>query len=145
MNAKVAELRLPAIKPPVRPRAAVIVEYLSGATPHGLDPVLVPTDRVLERWAVSQGSDEYMHGWNEVPSRSRPPPLPDDLSIIVDQTVLHSTVQARTFVTRWYMRPNEPMSVLAKELGIHRDTVLMRWRSTLWYMRRRFIEVNLDV
>ena len=145
MNAKVAALPFPRIKPPMRPRAAVVVKLLEEASPHGLDPILVPTDRLLERWAVSQGSDEYLHGWNEVPARSRPPPLPDDLSIIVDQLILHSSVQARTFVTRWYMRPNEPMSVLAKELGLHRDTVHMRWRSTLWYMRRRFLEVNLDV
>jgi hypothetical protein len=71
--------------------------------------------------------------------------LPDDLAIVVDQTILHSTVQARTFVQRWYMRPGESITVLAKALGLHRDTVHMRWRSTLWYMRRQFLEVNLDV
>ena len=86
-----------------------------------------------------------MSGWDEVPARSRPTPLPDDLAIVVDQTILHSTVQARNFVHRWYMRPGESVTVLAKALGLHRDTVHMRWRSTLWYMRRRFMEVNLDV
>jgi len=145
MNAKVARRIIAPITVAVRPRANVIVKLLEESNPHGLDPVLVPTDRLLERWAVSQGSDEYLHGWSEVPARSRPPPLPDDMAIIVDQTILHSTVQARNFVQRWYMRPGESITVLAKALGLHRDTVHMRWRSTLWYMRRRFIEVNLDV
>jgi hypothetical protein len=130
---------------PVRPRARAIVRLIEAGNPHGLDPLLVPTDRMLERWAVSQGGDEYMSGWDEKPARSRPPPLPDDLAIIVDQTILHSTVQARNFVHRWYMRPGESVTVLAKALGLHRDTVQMRWRSTLWYMRRRFIEAALDV
>lgn len=128
-----------------RPRAAVVVQFLAESNPHGLDPVLVPTDRLLERWAVTQGGDEYMSGWDETPARSRPTPLSDDLAIIVDQTILHSTVQARNFVHRWYMRPGESVTVLARALGIHRDTVTMRWNSTLWYMRQRFIAVNLDV
>lgn len=130
---------------PERPPARAIIRLLEASNPHGLDPMLVPTDRLLERWAVSQGTDEYLHGWSDVPARSRPPPLPNDLAIIVDQTILHSTVQARMFVQRWYMRPGESVTVLAKALGLHRDTVHMRWRSTLWYMRVRFLEVNLDV
>jgi hypothetical protein len=145
MNAKLARVLLPAVRMTIKPRAAVVVRLIAEGNPHGLDPALVPTDRLLERWAVSQGSDDYMHGWDEVPARSRPTPLPDDLSIVVDQTILHSTVQARTFVDRWYRRPGESVTALAKALGIHRDTVQMRWESTLWYMRRRFIGVNLDV
>lgn len=145
MNAKVARRQIAPITIAVRPRATVIIKLLEEGNPHGLDPMLVPTDRLLERWAVSQGGDEYMTGWDEAPARSRPTPLPDDMAIIVDQTILHSTVQARNFVHRWYMRPGESVTVLAKALGLHRDTVHMRWRSTLWYMRRRFIEVNLDV
>lgn len=145
MNAKLALRRFSLATPVIRPRAAVVVKLLEGSNPHGLDPVLVPTDRMLERWAVSQGSDEYLHGWDEVPQRSRPTPLPNDLAIVVDQTILHSTVQARTFVDRWYRRPGESVTVLARALGIHRDTVIMRWNSTLWYMRRRLIEVNVDV
>jgi len=138
---KLARISLPIL----RPRAAVVVRLIAESNPHGLDPELVPTDRLLARWAVSQGGDEYMSGWDEQPARSRPTPLPDDLAIVVDQTILHSTVQARNFVHRWYMRPGESVTVLAKALGLHRDTVYMRWRSTLWYMRRRFIEVRLDV
>lgn len=145
MNAKLARRSIALIPVPIKAPARVIVKLLEASNPHGLDPVLVPTDRLLERWAVSQGGDEYVSGWEEKPTRSRATPLPDDLSIIVDQTILHSTVQARDFVHRWYMRPGESVTVLAKALGIHRDTVNMRWYSTLWYMRRRFIEVNLDV
>jgi hypothetical protein len=145
LNAKLARRSIAPIGVALRPRAAIIVKLLEESNPHGLDPILVPTDRLLERWAVSQGSDEYLHGWDEVPARSRPTPLDDATAIVVDQTILHSTVQARAFVHRWYMRPGESVTVLAKALGLHRDTVHMRWRSTLWYMRRRFVEVQLDV
>jgi hypothetical protein len=145
VNAKLAHRQIAPVVVSVRPRATLIVKLLEEGNPHGLDPVLVPTDRLLERWAVSQGSDDYLHGWDEVPARSRPTPLNDDMAIVVDQTILHSQVQARTFVHRWYMRPGESVAVLAKALGLHRDTVHMRWRSTLWYMRRRFIEARLDV
>ena len=129
----------------MRPRAAVIAELLAHANPHGLDPELVPTDRVLERWAVSQGSDDYLTGWEDVPPRSRPPPLSDDLSTVVDRVILASPVQTRAFVMRWYLRPGEPVCALAKALGLHRDSVLMRWRSTLWYMRVRLQWAQVDV
>lgn len=129
----------------LRPRAKIVIALLGDSNPYGLDPVLVPTDRMLERWAVSQGSDEYLHGWNEVPARSRPTPLPDELAIIVDQTILHSHVQAKKFVDRWYRRPGESVTAFARSLGCHRDTVLMRWRSTLWYMRRQLLEASVDV
>lgn len=127
------------------PRAAVVVKFVAEGNHRDLDPALVPTDRLLERWAVSQGSDDYLHGWDEVPARSRPTPLSDDLAIIVDQTILHSQVQARKFIDRWYRRPGESVTAFARYIGCHRDTVTMRWNSTLWYMRRRFIEVNLNV
>jgi hypothetical protein len=128
-----------------KPRAAVVVKFLEHASFHGLDPELIPTDRLLDRWAVSQGSDDVMLKWEDAAPRSRPPPLDDDTAIIVDQVVMHSPVQTRKFVCRWYLRPNEPMSGLALALGLHRDSVLMRWRSSLWAMRREFIARALDV
>jgi len=137
-------LRVPLTKVRAR-RADVVIRLLENETPHGLDPVLVPTDRLLERWAVTQGSDEYQMGWEDVPARSRPPPLPEDVAILVDQLILHSQVQARQFVHRWYLRPTESVTVLARALGLHRDSVYMRWRSTLWYMRRRFMDLEFDV
>lgn len=128
-----------------KPAAAVVVKFLENASPHGLDPILVPTDRLLERWAVSQGSDEFLVAYYEIPQRSRPPPLDDETSIIVDKIVLSQPFQTREFAKRWYFRPGEPLSGLARALGLHRDTVLMRWRSTLWALRRSFLEVPLDV
>jgi hypothetical protein len=126
-------------------RAPIIVELLTHGTPHNLDPILVPTDRILERWAVSQGSEEYLVGWQDVPPRSRPPPLSDDMAILVDRVILAAPVQTRNFVMRWYLRPGEPVCALAKALGLHRDSVLMRWRSTLWYMRTRLQWAEVDV
>lgn len=128
-----------------KPAAAVVVKFLEHANYHGLDPILVPTDRLLDRWAVSQGSNDLMLKWSDEAPRSRPPPLDDDTAVIVDRVVMHSPVQTRKFVCRWYLRPNEPMSGLAYALGLHRDSVLMRWRSSLWAMRREFIMRNLDV
>lgn len=144
MNAKLALRTIPSVAS-IRPRAEVVVALLGNSNPHGLDAALVPTDRILERWGVSQGSDDYLHGWDEVPMRSRPPPLSDDLAILVDRVILHSQVQSRQFVMRWYLRPNESVTAFAKSLGLHRDSVYMRWRSTLWYMRGRLQEASVDV
>lgn len=140
----VVEFR-PVLLPRIRPKAAVVVELLGDARPHGLDSILVPTNRLLERWAVSQGSDDASLKWDETAPRSRPPPLDDDTAIIVDRIVMHSPVQTRKFTCRWYLRPNEPVCALARALGLHRDSVLMRWRSTLWALRRDFAAQALDV
>jgi hypothetical protein len=139
-------LQFPVAPPPrIKPKAAVVVELLGSACPHGLDTVLVPTNRLLERWAVAQGSDDMSIKWGEQAPRSRPPPLDDDTAIIVDRIVMHAPVQTRKFTCRWYLRPNEPVCALAVALGLHRDSVLMRWRSTLWALRRDFIVHELDV
>lgn len=128
-----------------KPAAAVVVEFLEHASYHGLESVLVPTDRLLDRWAVAQGSDDAFLKWSDEAPRSRPPPLDEDMAVIVDQVVMHSPVQTRKFICRWYLRPNEPMSGLARALGLHRDSVLLRWRSSLWAMRREFISHAVDV
>jgi hypothetical protein len=129
----------------VKPTAAVVVRFLEHAQFHGLDPELIPTDRLLDRWSVSQGSNDAFLKWSDEVPRSRPPPLDEDAAVIVDRIVMHSPVQTRKFVCRWYLRPNEPMNALAEALGLHRDTVLLRWRSSLWAMRRAFIAQALDV
>ena len=128
-----------------KPRAAVIVEFLGNAHHRGLDPVLIPTDRLLQRWAVSQGSDEYLIAYYEVPQRSRPPPLNDQDAIVVDQIVMSQIYQSREFLKRWYFRPGEPLSALARDLMLHRDTVIMRWNSILWSVRRDLLDVPYDV
>ena len=58
MNAKLARRFIAPVVavPAVRPPARVVVQLLENGSPHGLDPALGPTDRVLERWAASQGS-----------------------------------------------------------------------------------------
>lgn len=128
-----------------KPRAEVVVRFLAQSQFHGLDPELIPTDRLLDRWSVSQGSDDAFLKWSDEAPRSRPPPLDDDTAIVVDKIVMHSQVQTKKFICRWYLRPNEPMSVLAQALGLHRDSVLMRWRSSLWAMRREFLAREIDV
>jgi hypothetical protein len=122
-----------------------VVQFFEYANFRLLDPILVPTDRLLERWAVSQGSDDYYLRWQDGAPRSRPPPLDDVMSTIVDQIVMHSPVQTRKFTCRWYLRPNEPPTVLARDLGLHPDSLDMRWRSTLWALRREFIVHGIDV
>jgi hypothetical protein len=67
------------------------------------------------------------------------------MAVVVDRIVMHSPVQTKKFICRWYLRPNEPMCGLARALGLHRDSVLMRWRSSLWAIRRECLKVNLDV
>jgi hypothetical protein len=123
----------------------IIIALADRGRHYGLPPELAPTDRLLERWAVTQGSDDCLLQWTDIPMRSRPPPLPDGLAIMVDQIILHSWDQPRRLVVRWYLVPGESVTVLARSLGVHRDCLYLRWHSTLWYMRRRFLEWDFDV
>ena len=82
---------------------------------------LITTDRVLQRWAVSVGSGLPAEYWDDQ-GKAKPPPLPDDVAIDVDQRILHAPPKTRDLVTRWYKTPN-PVEVIAERLGCSPRTV----------------------
>jgi hypothetical protein len=136
-------------------RAELIVQWLAQgrARPRGLQPALVPTDRLLERWGISMtgysgGPHLARDPLSEIASRPQParmPPLPDDLAAHVEHIVLTGERTAQRFVRRWYLRRWESVSSLARDLGVHREVIYGHWNATLWYMRNRFLTAELDV
>lgn len=101
-----------------------------------LEPELVPVDRILQRWAVAIGHGLPTEEWDDR-RRSLPPPLSDDLAIIVDQQVLRSPPKTKKIIFAWYKRPI-PVSELAKTLRMSRSGLYVAWRLSLNYMRWRF-------
>lgn len=132
------------VRPGKRSAVAIVAEIRLTVTRHNaLDPELVPTDRILDRWAVSVGSGLPSGNWDDTP-RSRPPPLDDQTAIEVDRIILQLPHKYKTLVVRWYKSPL-PRAAIAREMGLSSRTGLyLEWRSALWYLRGRFHGVGID-
>jgi hypothetical protein len=107
-----------------------------------LEPLLVPVDRVCLRWAASIGDGQF-RGWRDE-QQSRPPQLPDDLALEVDQIILAAPPEFIALLKDWY-KTSKSIDQIASGLGIGRDAAYVTWRSTLWYLlgvfrERRIIE-----
>lgn len=104
-----------------------------GSILNALPPELVPVDRLLQRWSVSIG-DAIREHWDEEKRKSLPPPLPDDLAIIVDQAILRSPEGTRVFIRKWYKTPT-PTYVIAEDMRMKPDRVIRYWKVILIFMR----------
>lgn len=104
-----------------------------GSVLDALPPELVPVDRILLRWSVAVGDGIRADQWDEK-RRSLPPPLPDDLAIIVDQAILKSPERTRRLIVKWYKSP-KPTYVLAEELRMDSRKLLQYWKLCLNFMR----------
>lgn len=120
-----------------------------GAIPHEL----LTTNRVMERWAVANGSGLPSERWDDNPRKSRVPPLDDDTFLVVERIVNHSPPRTHRLVWGWYMRPL-PTRELARELsmtprslerGLHVCLNYLRWRfeSTGHVTLVRLLNVNI--
>ena len=97
---------------------------------------LIGTDRVLQRWAVSIGSGLPSEEWDDTP-KAKPPPLPDDVAIMVDQIVLDAPPKTHILMMRWYKSP-DPVEVIGKRIGVSGRSVHRAHAGSLYYMRDRF-------
>jgi hypothetical protein len=103
---------------------------------------LAATDRILQRWAVSIGDGSF-EGWADVLT-ARPPPLPEDLAVDVDQAIMRAPTWIRRLLKDWY-KANRPADYSAQWLGpmmglggMSRQAVYPYHRQALWYMRGVF-------
>lgn len=104
--------------------------------PFALPREVIGTDRVLQRWAVSVGSGLPTDEWDDNP-KAKPPPLPDEVAIIVDKIVLAAPPKTETLIMRWYKSP-DPAEVIGKRIGVSPSSVYRALASSLYYMRDRF-------
>src|SRR5690606_21827753 len=97
---------------------------------------LITTDRVLQRWAVSIGLGLPSEDWDDTP-KAKPPPLSDDVAIVVDECVLKAPPKTRELVSRWYKTPH-PVEVMARRLRCSARNVYKMHSIALHFMRWRF-------
>lgn len=101
-----------------------------------LPPELLPVDRIMLRWSVSVGDGIRRDEWDEK-RKSLPPPLSDDLAIVVDQTILHSPPRTRDLLGKWYKSP-EPTYLIAEEMKVSPKVLVVAWKLSLNFMRWKF-------
>jgi hypothetical protein len=112
-----------------------LVDYTSDRT---LPPDLLSSDRICQRWAVTQGDGLKRELWEE-PVRSRATPLDDATAIVVDQIILRAPGRTRRFVQLWYKTPR-PRQTIALEFHMSDRSVWVCWKLSLNYLQYRFGE-----
>jgi hypothetical protein len=100
-----------------------------------LPPELLPVDRILQQWAMSVTGGGY-EPWAETVV-AKPPPLPEDLALEVDQVICHSPRKIRILLSDWYCTP-KPVDVIARRIGCTRQSLYTHFRAALWYLRGVF-------
>jgi hypothetical protein len=116
---------------------AVAIEMLATAADAKLDVGLMPVDRIEQRWAVSIGAGLPSGAWDDAPA-SKPPPLDDDMAIVVDQINLHAPPRRRMLLQSWYKSPL-PAGTIAQNLNVSRAGLYLEWRAALDYLRIQFL------
>lgn len=92
------------------------------AASYNLRPELKPVNRILERWAVGEGTglpdDDYTP-----PTKSKPTPLDDETQIIVCEVINRRiSVISKKLIIRWYRTPDDGawMPRLIEKMGLAR-------------------------
>lgn len=105
--------------------------------PLGCPVEFATTDRICQRWAVSVGMGVQSDKWQDE-VRSRPPPLDDDMAIVVDQIILRLPESTKRVVVKWY-RTDLPNSVIAKQLNLSPPNLIVAWHLSLNFLQHKFI------
>jgi hypothetical protein len=97
---------------------------------------LLPTHRILQRWAVSIGSGLPGEAWDDS-RRSNVPPLDDLTAMIVDQIHCHRPAPTRNLIRQWYLGCGNA-KLIALSLLVSRRTVYRRIGEALVEYRQEF-------
>jgi hypothetical protein len=101
-----------------------------------LDLVLIPTNRILERWAVGSGDGIPSDEWDDS-RKSRLSPLDDGTHIEVDRIILKAPPIYSRMARQWYCGIGNT-TALAQSLGLTRTGLYLEWRCTLFYLKDAF-------
>jgi len=86
---------------------------------------------------VSVGSGLPTERWDD--SRvARPPPLPDDVAIVVDRIVLKAPRRKCLVLKLWYRTP-APTTVIARRLNVVPRALNLEVNAAVTYSRLRFL------
>lgn len=118
-------------------KAVTLHEMLDDAyVPGPLPADLEPTNRILQRWAVSIGLGLPTEDWDDMP-KAKPPPLDDSTAIVVDQIIVRSPPLTYRLIRDWYKRPT-PTPTMARNRGIALKSLYKMHQIALNYLRHKF-------
>lgn len=108
-----------------------------------LDIELMPTDWILQRWAVSVGDGLPSAKWDDATS-SPPPVLDDETAVVVDRLILSTPPPVQAFIRIWY-KTTTPLASIASHFSLSLRGVYMRWNSILQHLCAMFRAVGIQV
>jgi len=132
------------MRPGKKSAVAIIAELKSRILRrNAMDPELMPTNRLMERWAVSVGGGLPTKDWDDSP-RSRPPPLDDETAVKIDRIVQALRPRQHRLAVLWWKTPT-PAEAVASELGLSsRSNIYPHVNGLLQYLRGRFHGAGID-
>lgn len=87
----------------------------------------------MQRWAVSVGGGLPTDIWDDTPI-SKPPPLPEDMALVVDRCVMHAPRRQRLVLMLWYRTP-QPTEVIARRINRQHGDLRIELSAALGHMR----------
>jgi hypothetical protein len=111
---------------------------LLGRSAATVPPELATTHRVCQRWAVSIGTGMPTEQWQDGVA-SRPPPLDDPTSTVVDQIILKSPKKTSRLIRGWYCT-TIAQPALAAQFNLTGRTLIVAWHLSLLFLQYRFCE-----
>ena len=119
-------------------RAVALAIIREGGKLDQLDIELIPTNRIMERWAVVTGAGMPSDEWDDS-RKSRLDPLDDATAIVVDQVILKASNKRYSYlVKQWYCGTGSSTTI-AQRLGVSRSGLYLEWRCALFYFRAQFL------
>lgn len=116
-----------------------VLKAMLGQTTTGVIPTeLLPVDRIMQRWAVANGSGCPEESWDDSP-KARPPALDDDTAMVVDEIVRKLQPRTKRIVVEWYRRP-WPTKTIAAHLNMSPRSLEGCWLQSLNFLRWKFVE-----
>ena len=106
---------------------------------NALDPRLEPTDRHMQRWAISLCGGITVPRLAQLkiaPIGPRVPPLSSDAAAATDRVVASSPDHWRLFIESWYCS-SKPSEVIALEMRCEKSALFIERRLVLAYLLGR--------
>lgn len=117
--------------------AASALKALLGEVSNGAIPTdLMTTNRIMERWAVSNGNGLPTERWDDSRT-SRPPALDDDTALVVDGIVLRCPPKTNKVIVSWFCKPL-PTVEIARQLGMSRRGLEKSVNLSLNFLKWKF-------
>lgn len=120
--------------------ASVLKSMLGQATTGVIPTELLTTDRIMQRWAVANGTGLPSERWDD--SRiSRVPPLDDHTAVVVDRIFLALPRKTKKIVDLWYCKPL-PTVEIARLAGMSPRSLEKAHLLSLNFLKYKFEGTN---